>query len=161
MITIPAIANFYSKAKEHNIISGIILFDIITFLSYIINPISIIYPGDLDLIFGGVVSLLFALKNRKDNQNVIELSFYVGFFGACLSALSISALEWIVFIVSGGYSIITLLSFLFTFISMAFIFGLVLSSLLGYIYYRKDRNLRQSKSNTKYTDEYLEDLLNK
>ena len=85
-------------------------------------------------------------------------SFYVGFLGACLSALSISMLELIFFIVF-VYSIITLLSFLITFISMAFIFGLVLSLLLGYIYYRKDRNLRQSKSNTKYTDEYLEDLL--
>ena len=158
MIPIPAIASFYSKAKEHNIISGIILFDIITFLSYIINPISIIYPGDLDLIFGGVVGLLFALKNRKNNQSVMIQSFYVGFLGACLSALSISMLELIFFIVF-VYSIITLLSFLITFISMAFIFGLVLSLLLGYIYYRKDRNLRQSKSNTKYTDEYLEDLL--
>jgi hypothetical protein len=160
VIPIPAIANFYSKAKEHNIISGIILFDIITFLSYIINPISIIYPGDLDLIFGGVVSLLFALKNRKDNQNVMQLSFYVGFLGACLSALSISVFELIFFIVF-VYSIITLLSFLITFVSMAFIFGLILSLLLGYIYYRKDRNLSQSKSSTKYTDEYLEDLLNK
>lgn len=158
MIPIPAIANLYSKAKEHNVISGIILFDIITFLSYIINPISIFYPSDLDFIFGAIVSLLFALKNRKDNQNVMKQSFYVGLFGACFSALSLSVLEWSLSI---GLSFFTFLSFLITFLIVAFIAGSVLSLIFGYIYYRKDRNLRQYKSNTKYTDEYLEDLLNK
>jgi cadmium resistance protein CadD (predicted permease) len=140
VISITFIANLYSKAKENNVFSGIIIFDIIAFLSYVVNPISFYYAGDIDLIFGGIVALLFALKNRKEHQTALKIGFYVGLFGAILSAVSISVFEWFFFIVYTG-----------------FVLGLV----IGYIYHRKNRKSSKSKSNSKYTDEYLEKLLKK
>jgi hypothetical protein len=157
----PYIANFYSKAKKNNILSGILIFDIIAFLSYIVNPISFFYASDIDLIFGGIVALVFALKNRKEHQTALKTSLYVGFIGAILSAVSISVFEWVFFIVYIGFSFITFWSLLITFLIIAIVVGLVLSLLIGYIYYRKDLRPSKSKSNSKYTDEYLENMLKK
>jgi len=158
--SIPFLANLYTKAKENNILSGIIIFDIIALLSYTI-PIDIIYPGDIDLIFGGVVGLLFTLKNRKEHQNALKTSLLVGLIGAILSAVSISIFEWVLFIVYIGFSFTAFWSILIAILLIAFVVGLILSLLIGYIYYRKDLRLSKSKSNSKYTDEYLEDFLNK
>jgi len=159
--SIPFIANLYSKAKENNVLSGIILFDIIAFLSYVINPISFFYAGDIDLIFGGIVALLFALKNRKEHQNALKTGVYIGFFGGILSAVSISIFEWIFFIVIVGFSFTYFLSVLVTFLLITIPIGLVLGLLIGYIYYRKGEKSSKSKSRSKYTDENLEDLLKK
>lgn len=146
MSSIPFVANLYSKAKENNILSGIIIFDIIAFLSYAVNPISFFYAGDIDLIFGGVVALLFTLKNRKEYQSALKTGFYVGLFGAILSAVSISVFEWIFFIVVVGFSFTYYLSLLVTFLILAVPIGLVLGFLIGYIYDRKIRKSSKSKS---------------
>ena len=161
MSSIPFIANLYNKAKENNILSGIIIFDIIAFLSYVVNPISIIYAGDIDLIFGGIVALLFALKNRREHQTAFKTALIVGLFGAILAAVSISVFEWVFFIVYIGFSFITFWSLLITFLIIAIIVGLVLGLVIGYIYHRKSRKSGKSKSNSKYTDEYLENMLKK
>ena len=161
MSSIPLITNLYTKAKENNIISGIIIFDIIALLSYVVNPISFFYPGDIDLFFGGIVALIFALKNRKEYQSALKTALIVGLFGAILSAVSISIFEWFFFIVVVGFSFTYFLSLLVTFLIIAIPIGLVLGFLIGYIYNRKNRKSSKSKSNSKYTDEYLEDLLKK
>ena len=161
MSPIPLITNLYSKAKENNIISGIVIFDIIAFLSYVVNPISFFYAGDIDLIFGGIVALLFALKNRKEHQNALKTGFYVGLLGAILSAISITVFEWVFFIIYIGFSFVVFWSLLVTFLLIAIFIGLVLGLLIGYIYYRKDRKRSKSKSTSKYTDEYLENMLKK
>jgi hypothetical protein len=161
VISITFIANLYSKAKENNVFSGIIIFDIIAFLSYVVNPISFYYAGDIDLIFGGIVALLFALKNRKEHQTALKIGFYVGLFGAILSAVSISVFEWFFFIVYTGFSFVVFWSLLITFLLIAIFIGLVLGLVIGYIYHRKNRKSSKSKSNSKYTDEYLEKLLKK
>lgn len=161
MSSIPIIANLYRKAKENNVLSGIIIFDVIAFLSYVINPISFFYAGDIDLIFGGIVALLFALKNRKEHQNALKISFIIGLFGAILSAFSISVFEWGVFIVYTGFSFVVFWSLLITFLLIAIFIGLILGLVIGYIYYRKNSKSSKSKSNSKYTDEYLENLLKK
>lgn len=161
MSSIPFIANLYRKAKENNVLSGIIIFDVIAFLSYIINPISFFYAGDIDLIFGGIVALLFALKNRKEHQNALKTGVYIGFFGAILSAFSISVFEWIFFILIVGFSFTYFLSVLITFLLIAIPVGLVLGLIIGYIYYRKNQKSSKIKSSSKYTDDYLEDLLKK
>lgn len=161
MSSIPIIADIYSKAKEKNILSGIIIYDIIAFLSYVINPISIIYASDIDLIFGGIVALLFALKNRKEDQTAFKTAFSVGLTGAIISAVSISVFEWVFFIIFTGFDFITFWVLLITFTLIALFVGVVLSLLIGYIYHSKDRSSRKSKSNSKYDDEYLENLLKK
>ncbi len=161
MSAIPFIANLYSKAKGNNVISGIIIFDIIAFPSYVVNPISFYYAGDIDLIFGGIVALLFALKNRKEHQTALKIGFIVGVFGAILSAVSISVFEWIFFIVVIGFSFAYFLSLLVTFLLIAIPIGLVLGLIIGYIYKRKNRKSSKPKSNSKYTDEYLENMLKK
>ena len=158
MSSIPFIANLYSKAKENNVLSGVIIFDIIAFLSYVVNPISFFYAGDIDLIFGGIVALIFALKNRKEHQNALKTGVYIGFFGGILSAVSISVFEWIFFIVIVGFSFVVFWSLLITFLLIAIFIGLILGFIIGYIYHRK---ASKSKSNSKYTDEYLENMLKK
>ncbi len=161
MSSIPYIANLYSKAKENNLISGIIIFDIIAFLSYAIGIIGFFYPGDIGVTFGGMVALLFALKNRKDHQSAFKTAMFVGLIGSILSAISISAFELVFFILSGGFDFIIFWSFFMTFFLITIFIGVVLGLLIGYIYYRKDRRELKAKSNSKYTDEYLENLLKK
>jgi len=158
---IPIIADIYRKAKEKNILAGILIFDIIAFLSYVVNPFSLFYASDIDLIFGGIVALLFALKNRNVNQTAFKTAFYVGLIGAILSAVSISVFEWVFFIIYTGFSFITFSSLLLTFLIVAILVGLILSVLIGYLYYRKDLNSSKAKANSKYTDDFLEDLLKK
>jgi uncharacterized membrane protein len=154
-------ANLYSKAKENNMLSGIIIFDIVAFLAYVINPFSFLYIGDIALIFGGIVALLFALKNRNDLQTAFKTALYVGLIGAILSAVSISVFQWVFSIIYEGFNFITLWMLLLNFFTVAIVVGIVLSLLIGYIYYRKDLNSRKVNANSKYTDEYLEDLLKK
>jgi hypothetical protein len=150
----PVLANLYNNAKENNIISGIILFEIIAFLSYVIVRVDIMFAGDIHLIFGGIVSLLFALKNRKETQSVLKTSLSVGLIGAILSAVSMSVFE-------GTFGSFPFLFYLVNFLLLGVVIGLVLSFLIGYYYYRKDLRHGKTKSNSKYTDEYLEDLLKK
>ena len=159
MSSIPFIANLYSKAKENNVLSGIIIFDIIAFLSYVINPFVLFYDGDIDLIFGGIVALLFALKNRNELQTAFKTALIVGLIGAILSAVSISVFEWIFYIIYVEFDFIRLWSLIITFLIIAILVGLVLSLLIGFIYYRKDIKQKKPKSNSKYIDEKLENLL--
>ena len=78
--------------KENNLISGIILFDFITTISYLLNPFAIFFQGDLDLLFGAIIGIIFAVKNRKSNYDPIAIGAIVGLLGSALAAISISIL---------------------------------------------------------------------
>ena len=161
MISIPFISNLYSKAKEKNTLTGILFFDVIALLSYVLNPISILFFGDLDLTFGAIVGLLFAFKNRKENQTHLKIALHVGLFGAILSAVSITIYQWILIIVFVEFNFMTFWPLLLSFSILAVVIGGILSIIIGYYYFIKDRRISRRISNDKYNDDYLEDLLKK
>ncbi|MHA2002015.1 MAG: hypothetical protein ACTSVU_07995 [Promethearchaeota archaeon] len=87
-----SIQSIYEKMKENNLISGIILFDFITTISYLLNPFAILFQGDLDLLFGAIIGIIFAVKNQKSNYDPIAIGAIVGLLGSALAAISISIL---------------------------------------------------------------------
>jgi predicted membrane protein len=136
--SIPFIYDLYQKAKDKNIIAGIIIFDIISFLSFLINPICFFHPGDIDLFFGAIVGILFALKARKSFQHPVKLGFLVGILGAILSAISISFYEFFAFLLQ-NYEINFILFILIINFVFAGIIGSIIGGLVGIYYWRQDK----------------------
>jgi len=148
------IIEFYNKAKRNNLTTGIIIFDIISFLAYVINPFSLVYPGDLDILFGGIVALLFALRNKKEEQSFLRLGIIVGTMGAFFSTLSISVYDFIFAVFIYGYTLTFFFIRLITFSIIAIIIGLLLGLIFGYIYHiRTPKETMNSKKLDKFLDE--------
>ena len=135
------IANFYDKAKEKNIFSGIIIVDLITFISYLIIPSGLIFFGDFQMIIGVIIGVYFGLSNKKKHQLEIKLGLVIGFFGALLAAISMTMVEWVSFTASQGLSIITFLFYFSFFMIEAVIIGLAVGILLGLYIRRKNRRI--------------------
>lgn len=135
------IANFYDKAKEKNILSGIIIVDLITFISYLIIPSGLIFFGDFQMIIGVIIGVYFGLSNKKKHQLEIKLGLVIGFFGALLAAISMTMVEWVSFTASQGLSIITFLFYFSFFMIEAVIIGLAVGILLGLYIRRKNRRI--------------------
>ncbi|MFX1286383.1 MAG: hypothetical protein ACFFB5_22300 [Promethearchaeota archaeon] len=128
------IAALYEFMKKNNILAGIMIFDIIAFFSFLLNPISLVAIGDLDFIFGGVVGILFALHSRKAEQGHLTLCLVVGIGGALLSALSISVLAYWIYYVSEGKENLNALFLTIIFFSMiAGIIGTLIGGIFGFI----------------------------
>jgi hypothetical protein len=156
VISIPPIADIYNKAKKNNLTSGIIIFDIISFISYVINPFSFVYPGDLDILFGGILALIFTLKNKKTDQIFLKLGITVGLAGAFFSAISISVYDLIFAIFIYGYGLAFLFIRVIIFSIIALMIGLILGIIFGYIY---DARTPKEKTNSKKLDEFLDELI--
>jgi hypothetical protein len=128
------IAALYEFMKRNNILAGILLFDIIAFFSFLLNPISLVALGDVDFLFGGIVGVLFALRSRKAGQGHLTLCLVVGIGGALLSALSISWLAYWVYYVSEGKENLNTLFMLIVFFSMiAGVIGTLIGGIFGFI----------------------------
>jgi len=135
------IANFYDKAKEKNIFSGIIIVDLITFISYIIFPFGLFFYGDFHMILGVLLGVYFGLSNKKKHQLEIKLGLVIGFIGALLAAISMTMFEWVSFTVSQGLSINAFLFYFSIFIIEAVMIGLAVGILLGLYFRRKNRRI--------------------
>ena len=158
MFLIPFKANLYEQAKANNIISGIIIFDLITFLAYILNPVSIIYPGDIDMIFGAIVGLTFSLKNRKINQKSINIGLLVGILGAILSAFSFTIFRLVLELIIFGSILISFFIFYLSNLILALVIGSIFGGLIGYYYSKKNEEI---KSRSSIDDDFFEDLIEK
>jgi len=135
------IANFYDKTKEKNIYSGIIIVDLITFISYLIFPSGLIFFGDFHMILGVLFGVYFGLSNKKKHQLEIKLGLVIGFFGALLAAISMTMFEWVSFTVSQGLSFVAFLFYFSVFMIEAVIIGLAVGILLGLFFRRKNRRI--------------------
>jgi hypothetical protein len=150
-----SISEIYNKAKEKNILSGIIIADLITFISYLIFPSGIIFFGDLHMIIGVSIGIYFGLSNKKKKDSEMKTSLFIGFFGALFAGISMSFFEWILYITSYRFSIIALLFFIIVFTIEALIIGLPISLVFG-LYFKKKRKRMVSVS--KVDEEFYKSL---
>ena len=140
MPKIPFIQDLYEKSKEHNVFSGIIIFDLIAFIAYLINPISFFFLGDLHVLFGAIVGVILALKARKVGDNPIHIGLIVGFFGAFLSAISIIIFHFFVFVLpKPGFDLYLTLSLFFEIFIVATIIGIMIGGMMGLYISHKER----------------------
>jgi hypothetical protein len=133
-----SVSEIYKKVKEKNLLSGIIIADLIAFISYLIFPSGIFFFGDLHMIIGISIGVYFGLSNKKIEDSEMKTSLVVGILGAFLTAISMSLFEWILRIASYGFLIIDLLFYLTLFVTEALIIGLPISLVFA-LYFRKKR----------------------
>ncbi len=138
--TVPFLSILYEKSKQNNLLTGILLFDIISFIAFIIDPAFIVYPGDLDILFGGIVGVFFALKFRHPDQSFIPTGVISGVFGGILAAISITIYTFIVFVWPvSGFTIELVFNLLATYTIIAALIGITLGILFGFYYSVKDK----------------------
>ena len=137
----PIIAQIYEKAKEKNIISGIIIGDLITFIAYVIFPSGLVFVGDFQMIIGVLIGVFFGLSNKKKPQSEIRLGLMIGILGALFAAFSLSMFEWILYTIFQGFSSGALLFFFSFFMIEALVIGFPLGFLSGFYFYRKNRRI--------------------
>lgn len=139
----PSIAEIWEKIKEHNVISGILIFDLISFFSYLLDPFKIIYPGDLDFLFGAIIGAIFSLKYK--NRNNFKMDYYktsiiTGCFGGLAAGLSASLFFYPVYIIpklGAGFSQFALI--FIPNIAVAIIIGFIVGILIAIYYSRKKK----------------------
>ncbi len=149
------IVNFYDKAKEKNIFSGVVIVDLITFISYMIFPFGLFFVGDFHIILGVLFGVYFGLSNKKRHQLEVKLGLVIGFIGALLAAISLTMFEWVSFTISKGFSTMAFLFLFSVFVIEAVIIGLAVGVLLG-IYFRRKR--RRINLQGKIDEEFYKSL---
>ena len=83
---------FYTYIKEHNILSGILFFNILSVILFPITPFMLIVPGDIDIVLGSIIGILWAIIQREKQQKIWKIVFSVGILGCLLSTISITTL---------------------------------------------------------------------
>ncbi len=154
----PFIADLAKKAREKNILTGMIITDLIAFISYIIFSSGIFYFGDLQMTIGCIIGSRFALKNNKSNKSFIIQSIGVSLVGAVLTAVSFTLFDWFVFSEILRYSLFMLLITFELYLIEAIIIGLVIGGIVGGYYNYKNKNRIES---TTIKEEFYESLIDK
>ena len=155
MINIPFIANLYETAREKNILAGLIIIDLIAFVSYMIFPAGIIYLGDLQMFIGCIIGVRFSLKNIKSDQLYIKHGIIVGLGGAILSAFSMSIFDWIIFSGIEEFSPSFFIVIIGFFLIEALIVGLIIGLIVGGYYSYKNKTPPEKSSKE---EEFYESL---
>jgi hypothetical protein len=139
----PTISNLYEKAKERNILSGIVISDLIAFFAYLIFPSGFVFFGDFHMIIGVGIGVYFSLSNRKEVQPYIKTGLMVGVLGALFAGISMAFFEWTIYIFRLGFSITSLFLFIAIFIIEALIIGIPLGGLFGFYFKNKTKSRPQ------------------
>lgn len=127
---------FIDDARERNMYSGLIIVDIIAFISYIIFPAGLIYFGDIQMIIGCIIGTRFAIKNIKPNQAFLSLGIVVGLCGCVLTGISYSLFDWLVYSSSLFLNLIIFELYLVEAIIIGLVFGGLIS---GYYLYNEKK----------------------
>lgn len=151
MIQIGIIANTYEKAKQRNVLGGIVISDLIAFIAYVIFFSGFFWFGDFQMVLGVAIGTRFALKHMKEFQSPLKLGLTVALGGSILSAVSMFIFTWVIYFFNPA-----LLDFFFLYILEALIIGLFLGIILG-LYYRSKYNNDVNKGKHKY-DELFDSL---
>lgn len=131
----PVISNLYDKAKERNILSGIIIGDLIAFFAYLIFPSGLIFFGDFHMAIGVIIGVYFGLSHKKEMQSYIKTGLIIGILGALFIGISFAFFEWTIYIIRISFSFTSLFLFLGIFIVEALIIGIPIGGILG-LYFR-------------------------
>jgi cation transporter-like permease len=154
----PFISNLYTNAKRNNVLSGIIISDIIGFICFAIYPLGLFYSGDIQMIIGSIIGTRFALKYRKSNNHLLKLGIFISLGGTLLTAISISSFAWIIALLqtSGGFSLFP--SIFIPKSLVAIIVGLLIGVVIGFLYHLKNQKLLTKPL---VNDEFYESLKEK
>jgi hypothetical protein len=130
------IANFYQKAQKENVLTGIIISDLIAFIAYVIFPAGIIFFGDFQMVLGVVIGTYFALKNLKEGQTTLKYGMIVAIGGSLLTAFSMYFFDWTIYVIA-AIPFPTII--IFSYILEALIIGLAIGVIEGLLIKTKPR----------------------
>lgn len=140
--------------KSNNILSGIIISDLISFISYLIIPSGLLFLGDFHILIGVLWGTYFAVKYLKTKRNYIKNGIKLGLISSYISALSIFFFE-IPFILSIYTFSITLIIIVLSFFSIeAIIIGIIVGLIIGYYFYTKEGGGKDHQQNTAESEFY-------
>ncbi len=133
--------------KKHNILSGILLFDILSVILFPLTPFMFIVPGDIDIILGSIIGILWATIHREKSQKIWKIVFSVGILGGLLSTISITTIAIILTQPTPNFSE-SMLIFSFNLVIYELL-SLIIGMMIGIIYFfkqdKKKLDLRQPK----------------
>ena len=129
--------DFLNVMKKNNVVSGLVIFDVLTVLLLFILPIALLFYGDIGVIIAAVVGMYFTFHNRKETQRILKISLIFIIFGTFLISLTLSIMEWILTIPYYGLNSIVFLSFFITNLIMVFIYTIIIGLFMGYFYSRE------------------------
>jgi hypothetical protein len=145
--TIPILRKLFNKAKKYNIVTGIIIFDIIAVILLFIFPYFIIlYYGEFGVIFGALIGMIFTYRNRTPNQEILKISLYFIVIGAILTAFTLTTIEWVITIPTYGVNSTVFLSLFVSNLIMIFIFTIIVGVFMGYYYSKKSKSVKDKGS---------------
>lgn len=126
---------FYTYLKKHNILSGILFFDILSVILFPITPFMLIVPGDIDIIIGAIFGILWAIIHREKWQKIWKIVLLVGILGGLLSTISVTTIAIIIFQPTPNFTE----SFLIFSLNLLIyeILSLIIGMMIGIIYYFK------------------------
>jgi len=155
-----SIRNLYQSARNHNVIAGILINDVISFVAFLslgFLIIGIVWPGDIQIFLGAFFGTRFALRNEVSQNHLLRIGLLVGIVGGILSALSMTAFMISLFIFSiglqNGYFLMLFASFL--------IAALIIGPIIGIILYLHYNHKRKQQKASLLDDEFFEDLKDK
>ncbi|MFX1493873.1 MAG: hypothetical protein ACFFBZ_06290 [Promethearchaeota archaeon] len=124
--------------KKNNILTGIIISDLISFISYAIFSKGIFFLGDFQMLIGVLWGTYFALKYLKKKRKFFRYGLAVGLGGSFLSAISIFTFEMTLTYMGYDFSLEILFIFLLFFLIEAVIVAVIAGSLIGYYFFLRE-----------------------
>jgi hypothetical protein len=95
------------EAKYQNVIRGVIISGVATFIAYLVTSIIsfivgyFIYTGfillfDLQFLIGTIFGVIYFIKTRRTDQSILAYGVIVGVCGGILAAFFIGIYQWII-----------------------------------------------------------------
>ncbi|MHA1719544.1 MAG: hypothetical protein ACTSWX_05050 [Promethearchaeota archaeon] len=128
----------YGYIKEHNILSGILIFNILSVILFPLTPFMLFVPGDIDIIFGAIIGILWGILYREKPQKIWKIVFLVGILGCLLSTLGITAIAIILSKPTPNFKV-SLLIFSFNLLIYELL-SIIIGVMIGIIAYYKQDN---------------------
>ena len=135
-------SNLTDYFKEKNLNTGISIFVLITFVTFILTIFY--YPGffayaDLQFLFGAILGGVFTLKYRKPEQSILKYGIIMGIAGGFLSSAFISLYITLPTFIISGPNIIYYLVWLGYISISGIVIGVITGAFLGAYYMYKDQ----------------------
>ena len=129
--------------EKYNIVSGILLIVLISFLGFLIFPgLFIFWYGDIYYTLGCIIGLYVVFKYRKPHQSLIRTSLKIGILGTFISSLVISIFQWLYSLyILGFFDMLLLGVYIFNFTPFAVFNGILIAYFFGY--YKRKRELAE------------------
>jgi len=142
---IPILNYFLYFAKKHTLLVGIIIFDIISAVFWFILPFYLfLYYGDIGVILGAVISMIFTFRYCKPETKIRKLTIYFILSGGLLTSLTLSLIEWVIIVPYFGLNFVVFLNLFVSNLIMVFVLTIIIGIFLGYYYSTKRANVNKN-----------------